>query len=153
MNHQVLAEFLTIYLRLNPRPTDQQFHSLAFSVNVDKEELESVAYAMLGDEVGETQSAFAGNALPSEKGMSEQQKVLDGDYDPNITSPDNLLLNDGAPNRDSTSRGVQDATLNDGVGPDDEGIGINSDKDSLISDGLPPVKLNAFARLLEVTAE
>lgn len=148
MNHQVLAEFLTLYLRLNPRPTDQQFHSLAFSVNVDKEELESVAYAMLGDEIEETQNAFAGNALPSESGRSEQQKVLDGDYDPNITSPDNLALNDGAPDRESNSRGVQDATLNDGVGPDDEGLGINGDKDSLISDGLPPINLNASVRLM-----
>jgi hypothetical protein len=148
MNHQVLSEFLTIYLRLNPRPTDQQFHSLAFSVNVDHEELESVAYAMLGDEVGgETQNALAGNSAPSEGKTSEQQKVLDGDYDPSITSPDNLALNDGAPNRESNSRGVQDATLNDGVAPDDEGLGINSDKSALISDGLPPVSLNAAARL------
>lgn len=148
MNHQVLAEFLTLYLRLNSRPTDQQFHSLAFSVNVDKEELESVAYAMLGDELEETQNAFAGNAAPSEKGESEQQKVLEDKYDPSITSPDNLALNDGAPDRESNSRGVQDATLNDGVGPDDEGLGINSDKNALISDGLPPVNLNAAARLM-----
>lgn len=147
MNHQVLAQFLTIYLRLNPRPTDQQFHSLAFAINVDKETLESVAYAMLGDEVEEAQSALAGNSVPSEIGRSEQQKVLDGDYDPNSTSPDNLALNDGAPNMENDSRGIQDATLNDGVGPDDEGLGINGDKDALISDGLPPIKLNAAARL------
>jgi hypothetical protein len=149
MNHQVLSEFLTTFLRLNPRPTDQQFHSLAFSINVDHEELESVAYAMLGDEVGdgEVQNALAGNAAPSEGKLSEQQKVLDGEYDPSITSPDNLALNDGAPDRESNSRGVQDATLNDGVAPDDEGIGINSDKSALISDGLPPVSLNAAARL------
>jgi hypothetical protein len=150
MNHQVLSEFLTIYLRLNPRPTDQQFHSLAFAINVDHEELESVAYAMLGDEVGETQNALAGNSAPSENKTSEQQKVLDGDYDPSITSPDNLALNDGAPNRESNSRGVQDATLNDGVAPDDEGLGINSDKSALISDGLPPISLNAALRLAEL---
>ncbi len=147
MNHQVLSEFLTTFLRINPRPTDQQFHSLAFAVNVDHEELESVAYAMLGSEVSETNNALAGNAAPSEGTMSEQQKVLDGDYDPNITSPDNLMLNDSAPGRESDSRGVQDATLDDGVAPDDEGLGINSDKSSLISDGIPPVSLNAAARL------
>ncbi len=147
MNHQVLSEFLTTFLRINPRPTDQQFHSLAFAVNVDHEELESVAYAMLGSEVSETHNALAGNAAPSEGAMSEQQKVLDGDYDPNITSPDNLMLNDSAPGRESDSRGVQDATLDDGVAPDDEGLGINSDKSSLISDGIPPVSLNAAARL------
>lgn len=150
MNHQVLTEFLTIFLRLNPRPTDQQFHSLAFSINIDHEELESVAYAMLGDEVGgETQNALAGNSAPSEGKTSEQQKVLDGDYDPSITSPDNLALNDGAPGGESNSRGVQDATLNDGVAPDDEGLGINSDKSAMISDGLPPVSLNAAARLAD----
>lgn len=148
MNHQALSQFLTIFLRLNPRPTDQQFHSLAFAINIDHETLESVAYAMLGDEVGgETQNALAGNSAPSEGKMSEQQKVLDGDYDPSITSPDNLALNDGAPNRESNSRGVQDATLDDGVAPDDEGLGINSDKSALISDGLPPISLNAAARL------
>lgn len=148
MNHKVLADLLTLYLRVNPRPTDQQFHSLAFSINVDREELEALVYAMLGDEVQEAQPAVAGNGLPSESGRSEQQKVLDGDYDPNITSPDNLALNDGAPDRSGDSRGIQDSTLNDGVGPDDTGIGINSDRDTMIADGLPPLKLGAIARLL-----
>jgi hypothetical protein len=145
MNHQVLSEFLTFFLRLNPRPTDQQFHSLAFSVNCDHAELESVAYAMLGDELEETQNALAVTAAQPPR--SEQQKVLDGDYDPSITSPDNLALNDGAPDRDNDSSGIQDATMNDGVAADDEGLGINSDKDSVISDGLPPINLNAAVRL------
>lgn len=150
MNEQKLAQLIQIYLTVNPRPTDQQFHSLAFAINIDHETLESIAYAMLGDEVGETQNALAGNSAPSEDRTSEQQKVLDGDYDPSITSPDNLALNDGAPNRESNSRGVQDATLNDGVAPDDEGLGINSDKSALISDGLPPVSLNAALRLSSI---
>jgi hypothetical protein len=150
MNEQKLAQLIQIYLTVNPRPTDQQFHSLAFASNVDHETLESIAYAMLSDEVEETQNALAGNSAPSEGKTSEQQKVLDGDYDPSITSPDNLALNDGAPNRESNSRGVQDATLNDGVAPDDEGLGINSDKSALISDGLPPVSLNAAVRLAEI---
>jgi hypothetical protein len=150
MNEQKLAQLIQIYLTVNPRPTDQQFHSLAFASNIDHETLESIAYAMLSDEVeGEAQNALAGNKAPSEGKTSEQQKVLDGDYDPSITSPDNLALNDGAPGGESNSRGVQDATLNDGVAADDEGLGINSDKNALISDGLPPISLNAASRLAD----
>jgi hypothetical protein len=150
MNHKLLAEFLTGFLRINPEPTDEQFHALAYAVNVDKEELESIAYAMLADEVEPVHAkrkATAGNPAPSERRLSEQQKVLDGDYDPNITSPDNLLLNDGAPEGTSNIQETQDALYDDGVGADDTGVGINSDKDQMISDGLPPVNLKAAVRL------
>jgi hypothetical protein len=74
--------------------------------------------------------------------------VLDGDYDPNITSPDDLLLNDGAPEGTSNIEEMQDTTFTDGTPPDDIGLGVSSDKDAMISDGAPPVQLKAHLRLI-----
>lgn len=145
MNRKLLEQFLVGFLRLNPNPTDAQFHALASAINVDKEELESISYAMLAEETQSKQEA--GNVQPEETKLSEQQQVLDGDYDPNVTSPDDLLLNDGAPEGTSNIQEMQDTLYDDGVGADDSGIGINSDKDQMISDGAPPVNLKAAARL------
>lgn len=149
MDRKHLEQFLFGYFRLNPKPTDEQFHSLAYSINIDHEALEAIVYEIVGDQVAPTQptQATAGNPSPSETRLSEQQKVLDGDYDPNVTSPDNLLLNDGAPEGTSNIQESQDALYDDGVGADDTGVGINSDKNQMISDGLPPVNLKAAARL------
>lgn len=145
MNRKLLEQFLVGFLRLNPNPTDAQFHALASAINVDKEELESISYAMLAEETQSKQEA--GNAEPEETKLSEQQQVLDGDYDPNVTSPNDLLLNDGAPEGTSNIQEMQDTLYDDGVGADDSGIGINSDKDQMISDGAPPINLKAAARL------
>lgn len=41
-------EALVKFLLENAKPTDAQFHAFAMSINVDKEELEACAYAMLG---------------------------------------------------------------------------------------------------------
>jgi hypothetical protein len=152
MDRKLLAQFLIGFFRLNPKPTDAQFHALASAINVDKEELEAVSYEMLADEmktkpVQSKTKQTAGNSEPSENKLSEQQQVLDGDYDPMVTSPDDLLLNDGAPEGTSNIQEMQDTLYDDGVGADDSGVGINSDKDQMISDGAPPVNLKASVRL------
>jgi hypothetical protein len=49
MDTQALQELISLFLKINPAPSDQQFHALAEAVGVDKETLESVAYEMLGD--------------------------------------------------------------------------------------------------------
>lgn len=148
MNRKLLAQFLIGFFRLNPKPTDAQFHALASAINIDKEELEALSYEMLAQETNsEPAMQQAGNAAPSEKKLSQQQQVLDGDYDPTVTSPDDLLLNDGAPEGTSNIQQMQDTLYDDGVGADDSGVGINSDKDQMISDGAPPVNLKAAVRL------
>lgn len=49
MDTQALQELISLFLKINPEPSDQQFHALAEAVGIDKETLESVAYEMLGD--------------------------------------------------------------------------------------------------------
>lgn len=49
MDQQALQELISLFLKINPQPSDQQFHSLAEAVGVDKEELESISYGMLSD--------------------------------------------------------------------------------------------------------
>lgn len=174
MDKQALAQLLELYLQLNPTPSDAQFHQLAGSIGVDKEELEAVAYQMLGEEIqheeGEGDVEQLENleteankfharlkrrvSTAGDTGLSESQEVLDGDYDPQTTTTDDLLLNDGAPAGTSSQQGTQDATLNDGVADTDVGIDMGpSDQDSTIADGIAPVQLKAAARLMAVSNE
>jgi hypothetical protein len=140
-NAEEYKQLIDAFLRVNPTPTDQQFHALAAAANIDHETLEAISYAMLGTET-------AGQPVQAaETGTSEAQDVLDGDYDPNTTNVNDVALNDGAPVGSDDAQPLQDAEYNDGVGADDSGVGINSDKDATISDGLPPLQLNAYARL------
>jgi hypothetical protein len=141
-NEQQLQQLITLFLEINPNPSDQQFHMLADSIGVDHEALEAVSYAMLAKD-GPQQSVMSGT-----EDLSESQKVLDGDYDPNVTSPDDLLLNDGAPEGTSNIQELQDDLYDDGVAADDIGLGVSSDKDAMVSDGAPAVQLKAHSRLM-----
>lgn len=44
-----LQELISLFLKINPEPSDQQFHALAEACGVDKETLESISYEMLGE--------------------------------------------------------------------------------------------------------
>ncbi len=143
-NIEEYKQLIEVFLRVNPTPTDQQFHALAAAANIDHETLEALSYAMLG---GQEQAPVQA----SETGTSEAQDVLQGDYDPNTTDVNDLALNDGAPVGTDDGQALQDVEYNDGVGPNDSGVGINSDKDATISDGLPPMRLNAYDRLTRGT--
>lgn len=48
MNEQ-LEQLITLFLEINRRPSDEQFHQLACACGVDPETLEAVAYKMLAD--------------------------------------------------------------------------------------------------------
>lgn len=147
MDTQKLSELIKLFLSINPAPSDDQFHALAQSVGTDPQTLESIAYKMLAqDTLG--QPALAGNEPPSEENLSESQQVMDGDYDPNVTTPDDLLLNDGAPEGTSNIQESQDALYDDGAPGNDIGLGVSSDKDAMVSDGAPPVQLKAHSRLM-----
>lgn len=150
MDNVALQQLIAAFLKVNPNPTDQQFHALAMAANIDHETLEAISYSMLADDQGaepEKQQVQGGNPAPSEDQLSQEQQVLDGDYDPNTTTPNDLLLNDGGPEGTSDIELNQDSTYDDGVGPDDVGVDINGDKDAMISDGTPPVQLKAAIRL------
>jgi len=151
MDNAELQQLISLFLKVNPNPSDEQFHALAFSVSIDHETLESISYSMLSEAEGDQTQApppvQASKEPPDESQLSEQQQVLDGDYDPNETSPNDLLLNDGAPEGTSNIQESQDALYNDGVGADDTGVDIFGNKDAMISDGAPPVELKAALRL------
>jgi hypothetical protein len=153
MDNAALQELIALFLKINPNPTDDQFHALAASISLDHAVLESVAYQMLSEAENGNPSVApvqASKDSPDESQLSEQQQVLDGDYDPNMTSPDDLMLNDGAPEGTSNIQQTQDALYDDGVGPDDTGVDIFGAKDAMISDGAPPVQLKAANRLVGV---
>jgi hypothetical protein len=150
-NEQQLQELIALFLKVNPDPSDDQFHALAGACGVDHATLEAISYSMLA----ESEEVLADAEVDVESigggqgdvGLSDAQQVLDGDYDPNVTQTDDLLLNDGAPASDTSTQRLQDTTLNDGVSVGDTGSGIAS-QEMLYSDGLAPLKLGASARLL-----
>jgi len=166
MDDQKLSELIAVFLSVNPDPSDEQFHSLAGACGIDHAALEAVAYSMLAEsEHGEEVFAYKkahekhadsmahrrliaadeGDAV-GEEDLSDAQDVLDGDYDPNTTVTNDLMLNDGLPAGEDSSALLQDSTLNDGVSEGDTGAGI-ADQNMLYSDGLAPIKLGASARL------
>jgi hypothetical protein len=149
-NEEQVRALIHAFLEVNPKPADAQVHQLAAAVGMDHETLEAIVYKMLAEQTdgAPQQPVMSGNEPPSEDDKSEAEQVLDGDYDPNVTTPDDLLLNDGAPEGTSNIQESQDALYTDGTPPDDIGLGVSSDKDAMISDGAPPVQLKAGVRLL-----
>jgi hypothetical protein len=67
---EALQELIALFLKINPQPSDQQFHALAEAIGVDKETLESLAYGMLADaedlleDPTEASSTHEGNDSP-----------------------------------------------------------------------------------------
>ena len=63
-----LYDFIVAYLRINTSPSDEQFHSLALSINKDPEYLESVVYKIMAlmfedDELSEDARQLIDEAL------------------------------------------------------------------------------------------
>jgi hypothetical protein len=144
MDEELLRELIALFLKINPEPSDAQFHALAGSIGIDHQELESISYQMLSE--AEQGGEVYANDAPGEDELSDAQDVLDGEYDPNTTKTDDLMLNDGLPAGEDSTALLQDTTLNDGVSSGDTGAGI-ADQSLLYSDGLAPMKLGASARL------
>jgi hypothetical protein len=147
MDKELLTNLIVAFLALNSKPSDAQVHAMAGAVNTDHETIEAIMYEMLADSDEIVDEADTDVVVAAEEGLSEEQEVLDGDYDPNTTSPDDLILNDGAPEGTSSQQENQDSTLNDGVGTDDVGIDINSDQSALVDDGAATKTLRASMRL------
>jgi len=138
-NEELLQKLIAVFLEINPDPPDEQFHMLARSIGMDPPELEAVAYKMLAVEDQETETLSA----------TDEESVLDGDYDPDTTTPDNLLLNDGEPggSGQNTDTQVQDDLYDDGVGVEDFGVDVQGDQTLLYDDGKPAMQLRASTRL------
>jgi len=145
VDEQALEELITLFLKLNPNPSDQQFHALAEAVGVDKETLESISYKMLGeaeDLLEETISASLIHRInASARVHADSEDVLDDpDLDPDDLSLQDVALNDGDPTDDDL--GMQDETFDDGYTENDVGVGLtNNVSDVLTDDGVPIVSL------------
>ncbi|MDN3040805.1 hypothetical protein P2L35_13975 [Enterococcus faecium] len=100
MPNSKLPELIKLFLEINPTPSDEQFHNLAFSVGTDPETLESYAYQMLSEAEGaglghEMHPATAGTGDATKRSID--QRVLDGSMPPEAGGLKGLLLNDGVP--------------------------------------------------------
>lgn len=139
-NEQTLKELLGVFFKCNPSPSDEEFHNLARSLGMDPPTLEAISYQMNAESEGA--DAEAGLLLAE----TEAEDVLDGDYDPDTTSPNNLALNDGEPVSlgDDSNQGAMNY---DGVGPEDYGVDVSGEQDVLHDDGAPSLKISAATRL------
>ncbi len=167
------TQIIECFLGLNPDPSDDQVHKFAYSLGVDKEELETVFYAMLSERLGNTEAsptqdenwtgvaaslrvwaarqertaleadAMAENAVLQAHGvlaLSEEEKVLQDDYDPDMTSPQDIALNDDGGSADDIEK-IQDATDDDGLSLEEVNAPaieqFNSDQAAIVDDGAP----------------
>jgi hypothetical protein len=173
-DNQKVRELLVLFMQINPEPADEQVHALAHALGEDKETLESVIYEMFAstEEVQEADAASThseedldnsdqpGDLLidsdevdadamaPGDVGLSEDQQVLDGDFEPEDVSPDALLNVDGAPAGSGAQQEIKDALVIAGLGDEGTtGMGADGAKLALEDDGAAPMRINATARL------
>lgn len=119
---QSLRKLIAAFLEVNPKPADAQLRSLARSVGV---------------------TLLAGVLTAG----TESEDVLDGDYSPDTTTPNDLMLNDGEPAGNTDAQDNQSALYDDGVGPNDFGVDVDNDQSALINDGTSGLKIDAAVRL------
>jgi hypothetical protein len=145
MDEQALEELITLFLKLNPNPSDQQFHALAEAVGVDHETLESISYKMLGEAEDLLEEPISASLIhrinASARVHADSEDVLDDPAkDPDDLSLQDVALNDGDPTDDDL--GMQEETFDDGYTEDDVGVGLtNNVSDVLTDDGIPIVSL------------
>lgn len=147
MDQQALEELISLFLKLNPSPSDQQFHALAEACGVDKETLESIAYKMLGEAEDMLEEPISAsiirrvNANARLKVVADQQEVLDDPtIDPDDLDLQDVAMNDGDPTDDDL--GLQEESFDDGYTEDDVGVGLtNNVADVLTDDGVPDASL------------
>lgn len=149
MDQQALQELITLFLKLNPQPSDQQFHALAEACGIDHETLESISYSMLSEAEDILEDPISASlvhrinahARVMAEEQSDDQMVLDDPLaDPDDMSLTDVALNDGDPTDDDL--GSQEETEDDGFTDVDTGLGmVNDVSDVLTDDGVPDVEL------------
>ena len=168
------TQIIECFLGLNPDPSDDQVHKFAYSLGVDKEELETVFYAMLSErldgpaEASPTQDdnwvgigaslrvwaarqertnieaeAMADDAILQARGvlaLTEEEKVLQDDYNVDTTPAQDIALNDDGASEEDTEK-FQDATDDDGLMTDDAKVPAlqqyEDDDQAIVDDGAP----------------
>lgn len=110
-----MKELIKLFLELNPKPSDQQVHALALALGVDKEYLESVFYSMLSKNLDRMESRTHARLKAKKlQALTEDERVLEDDYDDNATPVEDLILNDGEQS-DAEDQSIQDSTNDDGT--------------------------------------
>lgn len=102
---------IRVFLKLNPNPTDKQYHALAYAVNIDQETLEACAYEMLSDELNDDTIHVLADVDVND--LTMVQKVLTDnvpeDFPPYYDSSATDGTRDPSPNYE-----LQDITFADG---------------------------------------
>ncbi|QDH83608.1 hypothetical protein [Achromobacter phage Motura] len=143
------------FLEHNPEPSDEQVHAFAHALGVDKEELESDFYRMLSERLGYDVQAsppslyqgttyqpqnyktepFRVNSSARLHALTLDQRINDGDYDPETTPAVKNTINDGETSP-SKNYEMQNVLYDDG-GETEDDLG-----DVLYNDGEPNVFLD-----------
>lgn len=119
-----IKQFITLFLCLNSRPSDEQVHALASALGCDHASLEAVMYRMLASQPDTTPV------------LADSQEVTEGLVDPDQTPINDLASNDG--DTQDEDPGLQEVLTDDGTAVDDKGLGLSTtDQDVLSDDGLP----------------
>jgi hypothetical protein len=146
MDQQALQELIALFLKINPQPSDQQFHALAEACGVDKETLESISYGMLSDaedlldDPDDLMMASAPSTSVDYGDDGEEGGTTHTCDDPVVPvaitsaihnrmrvmaeSPSQVVLEDPTVNPDDMS--LQDVALNDGD-PTDDDLGMQEE--------------------------
>lgn len=125
-----LEQIIDCFLLINPSPSDAQYHAFAEALGVDKETLEAILYRMHGEVVQEEEGGI--NSIQRLSALSDDQLVIQDDYDPAVTPDEQIVLNDSYTDP-SISTDVQELLYDDGVEDD------NNLDDVLTNDGEPEV--------------
>lgn len=89
-------KLITLFLEINPEPTDAQVHSLADAINVDHQELEAVVYRMLSNELHAGRTLYSAESLedlmePIED-LEEMQGLAPLEEDREVTEYDGEMV-------------------------------------------------------------
>ncbi len=124
VDKECLQELVTLFLKINPEPSDEQFHAMACAVGVDHETLEACAYEMLGDIVDE---------IDASELLADSHDILEGDISPDVMPLKDVATNDGDNTIDDS--GMQEELNDDGTDVHDVGVGMTStDGDDVLHD-------------------
>lgn len=92
---ECLSLFMRLFLKLNPEPSDEQVHSLAYSLGLSKESVEELIYSMLSEYIDEDDDDSEENEDEDED--EDEESLADFIHSP-IIDPQNAdeeMVNDG----------------------------------------------------------
>jgi len=134
---ECMQELVTLFLQINPDPSDEQFHALACAIGTDPETLESIAYEMLADSNVVQEDA----EIDETELLADSQDILEDDISPDVMPLNDVATNDGDSTLDDS--GMQEELSDDGVDVHDVGVGITSTdgEEVLQDDGVSPAEV------------